>query len=137
MFDECQNQGLEYSNRDSCDCMLRQGIMLLTDSARTIVSMSTTLDGICRSNSPGQLPKRTTSSAYIDAIGKLDGTRCLLGWKTTSSRYPEEPDGLPSLDPQLVCYSWMTGIAEIAQMVSSENAWLRFSTCALPLPDER
>ena len=32
--------------------------------------------------------------AYVDAIGKLDGTRCLLEWKTTSSRYPEEPTGL-------------------------------------------
>src|SRR5207245_9999984 len=32
--------------------------------------------------------------AYIDAIGRLDNQRCLLEWKTTSSRYPEEPDGL-------------------------------------------
>src|SRR5580704_7720605 len=55
--------------------------------------------------------------AYIDAIGKLDGTRRLLEWKTTSSRYPEEPAGLLALDPQLVCYSWMTGIAEVAQIV--------------------
>ena len=55
--------------------------------------------------------------AYIDAIGTLDGTRCLLEWKTSSSRYPEEPDGLLSLDPQLVCYSWMTGIADVAQIV--------------------
>ena len=55
--------------------------------------------------------------AYIDAIGKLDGTRCLLEWKTSSSRYPEEPEGLLSLDPQLVCYSWMTGISEVAQIV--------------------
>ena len=46
--------------------------------------------------------------AYIDAIGQLDGTRCLLEWKTTSSRYPEEPEGLLMLDPQLVCYSWVT-----------------------------
>ncbi|MFZ0802897.1 MAG: hypothetical protein WAN70_12110 [Terriglobales bacterium] len=51
--------------------------------------------------------------AYVDAIGKLDGTRCLIEWKTTSARYPEEPNGLLSLDPQLVCYSWMTGISEI------------------------
>ena len=29
--------------------------------------------------------------AYVDAIGHLDGVRCLLEWKTTSSRYPEEP----------------------------------------------
>ena len=45
--------------------------------------------------------------AYIDAIGKLDGSGCLLEWKTTSSRYPEEPAGLLALDPQLVCYSWI------------------------------
>ena len=55
--------------------------------------------------------------AYIDAIGTLDGKRCLLEWKTSSSRYPEEPEGLLSLDPQLVCYSWITGIAEVAQVV--------------------
>src|SRR2546428_5042612 len=55
--------------------------------------------------------------AYVDAIGRLDGRRCLLEWKTTSSRYPEEPEGLLALDPQLVCYSWITGIAEVAQVV--------------------
>ena len=38
-------------------------------------------------------------------------------WKTSSSRYPEEPQGLLALDPQLVCYSWMTGISEVAQVV--------------------
>jgi hypothetical protein len=37
--------------------------------------------------------------------------------KTTSVRYPEEPDGLLQLDPQLVCYSGMTGISEVAQVV--------------------
>jgi hypothetical protein len=55
--------------------------------------------------------------SYVDGIGKLDGTDCLLEWKTSSSRYPEEPQGLLALDPQLVCYSWMTGIAEVAQVV--------------------
>src|SRR5207245_10936176 len=55
--------------------------------------------------------------AYIDAIGRLDNQRCLLEWKTTSSRYPEEPDGLLALDPQLVCYSWMTGVSEVAEVV--------------------
>jgi len=55
--------------------------------------------------------------AYVDAIGELDGTRCLLEWKTTASRYPEEPSGLLALDPQLVCYSWVTGIADVAQVV--------------------
>jgi hypothetical protein len=55
--------------------------------------------------------------AYVDAIGKLDGRRCLLEWKTSSTRYPEQPEGLLALDPQLVCYSWMTGISEVAQVV--------------------
>jgi hypothetical protein len=55
--------------------------------------------------------------AYVDAIGELDGARCLLEWKTTASRYPEEPAGLLALDPQLVCYSWVTGIADVAQVV--------------------
>jgi len=54
---------------------------------------------------------------FLDAIGYLDGTRCVLEWKTTSSRYPEEPAGLLALDPQLVCYSWITGISEVAQVV--------------------
>ena len=63
------------------------------------------------------MPEKNDFVAYIDAIGSLDGKGCLLEWKTSSSRYPEEPEGLLSLDPQLVCYSWMTGIAEVAQVV--------------------
>ena len=55
--------------------------------------------------------------AYIDGFGKLDGVRCLLEWKTSSSCYPEEPEGLLALDPQLVCYSWMTRISKVAQVV--------------------
>jgi hypothetical protein len=67
--------------------------------------------------------------AYIDALGHLDGTRSLLEWKTTSSRYPEEPEGLLALDPQLVCYSWMTGIAEVAQVV-----FVRKRLVEVPIP---
>jgi CRISPR/Cas system-associated exonuclease Cas4 (RecB family) len=113
----CQHQDLHYSNRDSWDRMLRQGIMLLTR--------------FCQDNRV-QVPRPTHELqikftrpiagkndfvAYIDAIGNLDSRRCLLEWKTSSSRYPEEPEGLLALDPQLVCYSWMTGIAEVAQVV--------------------
>ena len=64
-----------------------------------------------------QLAGNNDFVAYIDAIGQLDGKRCLLEWKTSSSRYPEQPEGLLSLDPQWVCYSWITGIADVAQMV--------------------
>jgi hypothetical protein len=63
------------------------------------------------------LPNANQFVAYVDAIGDLDGGRCLMDWKTTSSRYAEAPEGLLSLDPQLICYSWMTGISEVAVVV--------------------
>ena len=47
-------------------------------------------------------------------MGTLDGKPSLLEWKTTTARYPEEPDGLLALDPQLICYSWISGISEVA-----------------------
>jgi hypothetical protein len=59
----------------------------------------------------------TTSLLYLDAIGRLDGTPCVLEWKTSWAGYPEEPAGIAALDPRLVCYSWMTGIDEVAQVV--------------------
>jgi len=112
-----QSQGLHYSNRDSWDRMLRQGLMLLTrfcqdDRVRVLQPRRNLQIKFTR-----PVSEKNDFVAYIDAIGTLDGTRCLLEWKTSSGRYPEEPDGLLSLDPQLVCYSWITGIAEVAQVV--------------------
>jgi hypothetical protein len=75
--------------------------------------------------------------AYVDAIGKLDGTRCLLEWKTTSSRYPEEPDGLLALDPQLVCYSWVTGISEVAQVVFVRKRLVEVQYLRTTITDEQ
>ena len=100
-WSQCQSQGLHYSNGDSWDRMLRQGIMLLTRFCQD--------DRIQVSQPRRNLQIKFTRPiagkndfvAYIDAIGRLDGTRCLLEWKTSSSRYPEEPEGLLSLDPQL------------------------------------
>jgi hypothetical protein len=112
-----QNQGLQYSNGDSWDRMLRQGIMLLTrfcqDDRVQILQPQRNLQ--IKFTRP--VAGKNDFVAYIDGIGKLDGTRCLLEWKTSSCRYPEEPEGLLALDPQLVCYSWMTGIADVAQVV--------------------
>jgi len=113
----CQNQGLHYANGDNWDRMLHQGIQLLDRFCQ---------DDRIRIRQPRRnaqikftrpVSGKNDFVAYVDAIGKLDGTRCLLEWKTTSSRYPEQPDGLLALDPQLVCYSWMTGISEVAQVV--------------------
>jgi hypothetical protein len=112
-----QHSSLEYPNGTDWDRMLQQGVHLLDRFAQ---------DDRVRIRQPKKnlqikftlsLSNRNDFVAYIDAIGHLDGTPCLLEWKTTSARYPEEPQGLLMLDPQLVCYSWITGIADVAQVV--------------------
>ena len=112
-----RDTGLHYCERDNWDRMLQSGVQLLERFAQ---------DDRVRIRQPGRnlqvkftkkVARQNDFVAYVDAIGTLDGTHCLLEWKTTSSRYPEEPDGLLALDPQLVCYSWVTGIAEVAQVV--------------------
>jgi hypothetical protein len=75
--------------------------------------------------------------AYLDAIGELDGVRCLLEWKTSSTRYPEEPDGLLSLDPQLVCYSWITGIEDVAQIVFVRKRLVEVQYLRTKITEER
>jgi hypothetical protein len=113
----CKNQELRFSKNDTWDRMLQQGLQLLIrfcQEDRIRIRQA-------RRNLQVKVLKPVSGTndfvAYIDAIGELDGTHCLLEWKTTSTRYPDEPDGLLALDPQLVCYSWMTGIAEVAQVV--------------------
>ena len=49
---------------------------------------------------------RSDFVGYIDAVGWVDGIRCLIEWKTSSQSYPETQPRLLELDPQLVCYSW-------------------------------
>src|SRR5207237_917045 len=113
----CQDQKLEYSHGDTWDRMLEQGIQLLDrfcqeDRVRIRKPQRNLQIKFVRPLSGGN-----EFVAYVDAIGRLDDRRCLLEWKTTSSRYPEEPDGLLALDPQLACYSWISGISEVAQVV--------------------
>jgi len=111
------NQGLHYSSGDSWDRMLRQGIMLLTrfcqDDRVQVLQPRRNLQ--MKFTRP--VAGKNDFVAYVDAIGKLDGTPCLLEWKTSSSRYSEQPEGLLALDPQLICYSWITRIADVAQVV--------------------
>ncbi len=75
--------------------------------------------------------------AYIDAIGQLDDRGCLLEWKTTSARYPEKPDGLLVLDPQLVCYSWITGVSEVAQVVFVRKRLVEIQYLRTTINDEQ
>jgi hypothetical protein len=112
-----KDETLQFTDGDSWDRMLEQGILLLTrfcQDARVRIRQP-------RRNLQIKVSKRLSATdnfvGYVDAIGDLDGRRCLLEWKTSSSRYPAEPASLLRLDPQLVCYSWMTGISEVAHVV--------------------
>ena len=100
---------LQFSHGDDWERLLRQGIALLKQFADIRVKIRrpklNVQKKILRS-----LPNGDEFVAYVDAIGNLNGTPRLLEWKTTSARYPDQPDGLTSLDLQLVCYSWITGI---------------------------
>src|SRR6266852_3893746 len=133
----CQKQELHYSERDSWDRMLQQGVQLL--------------DRFCQEDRVGirrprrnlqiKFVRRLTGGndfvAYVDAIGQLDGTDCLLEWKTTSSRYPEQPEGILALDPQLACYSWITGISEVAQVVFVRKRLVEVQYLRTTITDEQ
>jgi PD-(D/E)XK nuclease superfamily len=132
-----KDSNVRYSNGTTWDLMLRQGIQLLERFAQ---------DDRIRIRQPRKnlqikltrpMPKGNDFVAYIDAIGHLDGTRCLLEWKTTSSRYPEEPKGLLTLDPQLVCYSWITGISDVAQVVFIRKRLVEIQYFRTTITDEQ
>jgi PD-(D/E)XK nuclease superfamily protein len=132
-----KNSPLEYSNGTTWDRMLQQGIHLLDRFAQ---------DDRVRVRQPRKnlqikftrpLPPGNDFVAYVDAIGRLDGVPCLLEWKTTSSRYLEEPAGLLMLDPQLVCYSWITGMSEVAQVVFVRKRLVEIQYFRTTITDEQ
>jgi hypothetical protein len=106
--------GLEYSRGDGWEQMLRQGIGLLERFAQDNRVRVPEPQGNLQKKLVRTLPNGHEFVAYVDAIGTLDGKERLLEWKTTGARYPEQPEGLTSLDLQLVCYSWITGISDVA-----------------------
>ena len=112
-----QDSGLDYGKSDSWDKMLHQGTQLLhlfvqENRVRVSRPLQDLQMKIMRS-----LPNANEFIAYVDAIGEIDGHPYLIDWKTTSSRYADEPEGLWALDPQLICYSWMSGIRDVAMVV--------------------
>jgi hypothetical protein len=109
-----QTSELVYSHGDTWDRMLRQGIQLLERLAQDNRIKLAQPDRDQQLKLARSLPGGNDFVAYIDALGSLDGGPTLLEWKTTTARYPEEPEGLLALDPQLICYSWISGIADVA-----------------------
>jgi CRISPR/Cas system-associated exonuclease Cas4 (RecB family) len=116
-WNDVRSAHLEYKAGDSWQGMLEQGLLLLEKFGRhnriQICEPRRHLQAkLCR-----QISVQNDFVAYIDALGILDGKRCLIEWKTTASRYPDQPEGLLALDPQLVCYSWISDISEVAMVV--------------------
>ena len=112
-----RDNAFEYKKGDSWDRLLHQGIHLLQkfaqdDRVRIRRPKENLQVKILRS-----LPGNNEFVSYVDALGVLDGKECLIDWKTTTSRYPEAPEGLLTLDPQLICYSWISGISDVALVV--------------------
>ena len=83
------------------------------------------------------LPGDNEFIAYIDALGELDGSQCLIDWKTTMSRYSEEPVGLLSLDPQMICYSWISGIPDVAVVVFVRKSLSEIQYLKASITDEQ
>jgi hypothetical protein len=122
----------EYSKGDSWDRIVHQGVHLLEKFARDDRIDIRRPKKNLQIKMVRALPGGNEFVAYLDALGELDGRHCLIDWKTTTSRYPEEPEGLLSLDPQLICYSWISGISDVALVVfvrkrSPEIQYLRAS----------
>ena len=112
-----QNVRLEYSHGDTCDRMLQQGVKLLElfaqhDRVEIRYPKRNLQIRVSRPLSP-----TSQFVGYIDAFGYVDATRCVIDWKTTAARYPDQPEGLLALDPQLACYSWLTGEPEVSFVV--------------------
>jgi len=115
-WSQYRNRQLDYKAGDSWQTMLEQGLLLLEkfgrDNRVQIRQTKHLQAKFCR-----QISGQNDFVGYIDALGSLDGTTCLIEWKTTGSRYPDQPAGLLALDPQLVCYSWISDISEVAMVV--------------------
>ena len=152
-----REQPLSYSRGDTWDRMLEQGIQLLNrfcqeDRVRIRQPRRNLQIKFTRPLSTGKEKTSKSESkvgnefvnqlrnefvAYVDAIGQLDGKGCLLEWKTSSARYPEEPIGLLALDPQLICYSWITGISDVAEVVFVRKRLIEIQYLRTTITDEQ
>ena len=117
--------------------MLRQGLMLLTRFCQDHRVQVRQPERNLQVKFTRKIGDKNDFVAYIDAIGKLDGTPCLLEWKTSSCRYPEEPKGLLSLAPQLICYSWITCIADVTQIVFVRKSLVEVQYLRTTIIDEQ
>jgi PD-(D/E)XK nuclease superfamily len=109
-----RDASLDYKKGDSWDRMVHQGVHLLEILARDNRTRVRRPQKNLQVKIQRSLPCQNEFVAYLDAIGELDGTLYVIDWKVTTSRYPEEPEGMLALDPQMICYSWISGVPDVA-----------------------
>ena len=124
----CKDAVLVDSRPATWDSMLQQGVQLL----ECIIQTGPVQIREPRSRQQVQFSRSLSNGnsfvAFVDAIGELDGTPWRAGVEDISARYPEEPAGIAALDPQLICYSWMTGSMPLPRSSSSASAPSKCST---------
>jgi hypothetical protein len=132
-----RDASLTYAKDECWDKFYHQGIQLLEKFARDDrVRVAAPRDSL-QLKVLRQLDCGSEFVAYIDAIGELDGRKTIIDWKTTTRRYPEQPLGILSLDPQLICYSWMTGIRDVALVVFVRKSIPEIQYLASSISDEK
>ena len=132
-----RDAALEYSKADTWDKMFDQAVGLLgLFAGQERVRIPEPRQHL-QVRYTARLGRGSEFVAFIDGLGELDGRPRLLEWKTSSSRYPEVPEGLLSLDPQLVCYSWVTGIADVAFVVFVRKRMVEVQYLRTTIRDEQ
>ncbi len=116
-WEACRDASFEFRKGESWDRLFHQGVHLLETFAR---------DNRIRIRDPKKnlqikmlrtLPGGSEFVAYLDALGEVDDQHSVIDWKTTTSRYSTDPERLLSLDLQLICYSWITELSDVAFVV--------------------
>src|SRR4051812_13611119 len=88
---EEQKNLLLFGCRDSWDKMLQQGICLLNLFAQSDRVQIAAPQSNLQVKFAKALDNADEFIAYVDAIGTVDGRRCIIDWKTTGQRYSEQP----------------------------------------------
>src|SRR5437868_6143755 len=132
-----QHTTLDYTHGDNWDRMLQQGIKLLELFAQQDRVEIRYPKRNLQIKTSRALSPTSQFVGYIDAFGVVDATRCVIDWKTTAARYPDQPEGLLALDPQLACYSWLTGESEVAFVVFVRKRLPEIQYLRSPISDEQ
>ena len=133
-----QNQPLHYGQRDSWDRMLHQGIQLLERllpgrSGQSCPASPQSADQVHAARSQD----RMTLSPMLTLSGDSMATAACSSGKPVPAATRNSQKGCLALDPQLICYSWITGIPEVAQIVFVRKRLVEIQYLRTAITDEQ